>query len=667
VESRDGISALSKAFAKATLLPRAALRSLRPGSPLAQSDERAPARRRATNRALLLLAIEAAAVTYLLLCASLGPSALLSFLLRNEASSVVRRLLVLVPFVVGVAVRLGAGVAARSPVAEARLTRLAALFSPLLVAWPFPALFVKGTFANNELLLVALIGGTALGVEHATAKTRTALGSHLDRVRVALRRVPSALPTLLAAGLLVGMWSFAWLGSVRIHDKMLTSGFDLGIFENVFFNTLHGRTGVGMDRSYFAEHGELLIYLLLPLYALSPRAETLLLVQATLVVGAGLPLFLLAKYWLKSGFQALAVLATFLCLPAVHGSLFYDFHFLPLSAFFLLWGAYFYARRATAPFWVAILLAMSCREDVALGLFLVGSGLFVMGRSRATAMTLAALGAGWFVLVKFVWMRRFGVEAFTEYYNALIPAGSSGFGAVLRTVLSNPLYALQRTATEDKLLLALHLFGPLAFLPLRQWRTLPLLLPGLAVVGLATNRAAVSQVHFHYAMHFVPYAMIAIVAALAARARASRGPLVLAMLVASAVASVHFGAFVGKSFRTSFHEVSFSWERKDTQRRKAFRELAARIPDDASVAAGEYEAPHLARRARLLAVKEGLGDARFVIYSTRSLRWGGQDEIKRALEGKTHGVVAIKGDLALLERGASTAKNRDGMRQLEKK
>jgi uncharacterized membrane protein len=651
-----------------SVFPGAAWRSLRPGSTRTAVDERSPARRRSTSRALSLLALEAAAVTYLVVFASVGPNALLPFIERNEASPAFFRLLVLLPFVAALTVRVGAGfVAARSPAAEARLVRLSALLALALVAWPLPALLVKETFAKSELLLVMLIGGTALAVEHAAANARTALGSQLEPLLAALRRVPVSLSTLLASGLLLGMWVFACLGSIRIHDKMLTSGFDLGIFENVFFNTLHGRTGIGMGRSYFAEHGELLLYVLLPIYALVPRAETLLVVQATLVVGAGLPLYLLAKHWLGSGFQALALLAVFLGFPAVHGSLFYDFHFLPLSAFFLSWAAYFFARRARAAFWLAILLAMSCREDVALGLCFVGVGLFLIGRSCATALPLAALGAVWFGLVKFVWMRHFGAEAFTEYYDALIPKGSSGFGAVLRTVLSNPLYTLQKTATEDKLLLGLHLFAPLAFLPFRQWRTLPLLLPGLAVIGLATSRTAVSRVHFHYAMHFVPYAMVATVAALAARPRMSRGPLVLAMLVASTVASVHFGAFLGGSFRTSFHEVSFGWGSKDIRRRQAFRALAARIPKDASVAAGEYEAPHLARRARLLAVKEGLGDARFVIYSKRSLRWGGDDEIKRALEKKTHGLVALEGDLALLERGASAARNREALRELEKK
>jgi hypothetical protein len=171
-------------------------------------------------------------------------------------------------------------------------------------------------------------------------------------------------------------------------------------------------------------------------------------------------------------------------------------------------------------------------------------------------------------------------------------------------------------------------------------------------------------VHFHYAMHFVPYAMIATVAALAARPRATRAPLVLAMLVATAITTVHFGAFFGNSFRTSFHHVSFGWGEDDARRRDAFRALASRIPSDASVASGEHEGPHLARRARLLAVKEGLGDARFVIYSVRSMRWGGSDPIEKALKKGTYGVLATKEDFALLERGASTARNATALRQL---
>jgi hypothetical protein len=190
------------------------------------------------------------------------------------------------------------------------------------------------------------------------------------------------------------------------------------------------------------------------------------------------------------------------------------------------------------------------------------------------------------------------------------------------------------------------------------------LLPGLLVIGLSTSRSAVSQIHFHYAMHVVPYALLATVIGLAARPRAVRAPAILAMLVATGVSSVHFGAFLGGTFRTSFHEVSFGWDSSDARRQRAFRALAARIPKDASVAAGEYEGSHLAARKELFAVKEGLGTATYVIYSARSLRWGGREAIQEALRARTHGVVKRQDDLTLLERGADTRDNAEALRKL---
>jgi uncharacterized membrane protein len=668
VESQVGSGAWSRAVARASAWPRAALRSLEPAPPPVAADARSAARRRAVARIVNVLALEAGALAYVTTVSSLGPTGLLSFVDDNAAPPEFRRLLLGVSLGTAGAVRLGATFAVtRFPRAEERLGRLASLLALALVVWALPALYVRQTFAKSELLLVALVGGLALALDHTTRSALGALGASVQRLRAAARRLPAWLPALLAGALIGAAWLFAAAGSLRLHAKMLTSNLDLGIYDNVFFNTLHGRTGVGLGHTYFAEHGELLLYALLPLYAWRPGAETLLVVQATLVTGAAVPLYLLARRWLDSAYQALAFAVVYLSLPTVHGALFYDFHFLPLSAFFLFWAAYFFARRARVAFWGAVVLAMSCREDVALGLSLVGLGFAAFGRSRRTMLPLAILGAVWFGLVKFVWMRHFGAESFTGYYDALIPRGSSGFGAVLRTLLSNPLYSLQRIATEDKLLLGLHLFAPLAFLPIRQWRTLPLLVPGAVVVGLATNRPAVTQVHFHYAMHLVPYALIASVAALAARPRAARAPLVLAMLVASSVLTVHFGALLGERFRAGFHEVSFQWGPEDTRRRNAFLALAARIPGDASVAAGEHEGPHLARRARLLTVKDGLSDARFVIYSTRSLRWGGREPIEEALKRGSYGALATKDDFALLERGASTTKNQDALRQLGKK
>jgi uncharacterized membrane protein len=611
-----------------------------------------------------LLSIEIAALAHVLVGSRLSPRKLTEYVADNTAGDI-RSSLLWIPLATGAAAFLSLQLAAWTvPALDAAISRAAKLLSPALVAWAIAPLLVKHTLSQDELLLAGLIGAIALACERSFREVRSALLDCQPRLDVAIRRLPTWAPAALAGTLVVVAGALGCFASLRVHEKMLTSNFDLGIFENVFFNTLHGRPGWGLGRAYFAEHAEFLLFALLPIYACAQRAETLLVIQATLLAGSGVPLFLLARRWLGSGWHACALVAIFLSLPAVHGALLYDFHFLPLSVFFLFWAAYFWAVRARIPFWLAVVLALSCREDVALGVAVIGAGLYCLGRAKRTALALALVGSVWFVLVKFVWMRRFGEESFTAHYAALIPAGGQGFRDVLATALSNPLFTLRKTFTEDKLLLALHAFGPLAFIPLRQRRTLVLFLPGLVIIGLSTSRSAVSQIHFHYAMHVVPYAMIAAVVGLAARPRSLRTPAVLAMLVATAVSSVHFGAFVPGTFRTSFHEVSFDWKEDDARRQAAFRALAARIPKEASVVAGEYEGAHLAARRELRAVKEGLHAATYVIYSRRSLRWGGREAIEDALRAGTYGVVKRQGDLTLLERGLDTSKNADARRRL---
>jgi uncharacterized membrane protein len=465
------------------------------------------------------------------------------------------------------------------------------------------------------------------------------------------------------------------LSSVRVHDKFLSSNYDLGLFENLFWNTLHGSNGIAMDHRYFAEHAELLVYALLPVYAAWPHTETLLALQALLMSGAALPLFLLAERWLDSAWAALVLVLAYLAHPAIHGPALYDFHFLPLSAFFLLWAAYFHAREpACLPFWIALLLALCTREDVAIGVCAVGLGLAWNTRRAASnshyrkvrrvGLQLAVLGAAWFLLVKFVWMRQFGRGSFSMYYSELMAPGDKGFGAVLLTLVSNPLYALRQLFTREKCLLALQLLVPLGFWPLRYSRAWFLLLPGLIVVGLANSSSVIPTIHLHYATHFLPYAFVAASGALAVRSRQRRLPALLGISLASLVSTLHFGAFFRTTFQTSFHALALDWSASDAELARAFERLAAQIPGDASLSAGEYEGPHLARRRTLLSLKKGCQGADYVLYSPRSLHWGGQEDVAAALQTGSYGLVARDGDLVLLARDYDPAHNLEALQLL---
>ena len=118
-----------------------------------------------------------------------------------------------------------------------------------------------------------------------------------------------------------------------------------------------------------------------------------------------------------------------------------------------------------------------------------------------------------------------------------------------------------------------------------------------------------------------------------------------------------FGMVRYDHIESGFQLVSFAWGPRDTQHAQDLAALLPLIPEGASLSAGEHEGPHAARRRILLSIKDGPGDADYVLFGLRSLRWGGRDQIIDALERGSYGVVERRGSLALLGRGHSTEAN----------
>jgi hypothetical protein len=90
---------------------------------------------------------------------------------------------------------------------------------------------------------------------------------------------------------------------------------------------------------------------------------------------------------------------------------------------------------------------------------------------------------------------------------------------------------------------------------------------------------------------------------------------------------------------------------------RALQALTAEIPPAASVAAGEYEGPHVARRRDLFSVKDGIRDADFVLVGTQSLRWGGKDAVVEAMQSGAYGVKTRRDEFILLAKNAETSRN----------
>lgn len=167
----------------------------------------------------------------------------------------------------------------------------------------------------------------------------------LKRIRElrAADRATKSFLTLLVSWI-VGIASVALLR----YYTFRTNAFDLGIFNQAFSTTLQGRLfyetvdlTVIPSGSFLGVHFNLLMFLLLPLYALVPRPETLLVIQTVFLGLSVVPVWLMSNHVLVNRRASLLLSAVYLFNPAILSLALYDFH---LEAFMVLFlGMTFYS------------------------------------------------------------------------------------------------------------------------------------------------------------------------------------------------------------------------------------------------------------------------------------------------------------------------------------
>jgi len=125
---------------------------------------------------------------------------------------------------------------------------------------------------------------------------------------------------------------FSYVTILR-HYSFRTTGWDLGIFMQILWNTIHGTPFYYTyellkvpSGNFLALHFAPIIILLVPLYALMPRAETLLVFQSFILGLGAIPLYLLTTKVLNSRVAALGVATAYLLYPPLHGVNWFDFH-----------------------------------------------------------------------------------------------------------------------------------------------------------------------------------------------------------------------------------------------------------------------------------------------------------------------------------------------------
>ena len=558
-----------------------------------------------------------------------------------------------------------------------------AAFAPLLLHWQLWTAPRELTFA----VLAAAFGLSLQALMRVALAAPPVLPARL-RARIDARRVEIAgwfarapwLPTAIVVIAIVRYAIFFSNITIKNHFNLQTAGYDLGIENNLVWNAAHwngplfktsvqmgGPTGthVGLHQTYIS-------YLIGIPYRLLPRPETLLVLQSILIGGAAFPLFVYARRHLGAWTACLIALLCLFYAP-LHGSNLYDFHYLPFAPLFL-WTtlALLDARRDR---WaaLAIVLTLANREDMSALLIVVGMFLLLTGERPRAGLVVAAVGAAYFVIVKFIVMPRFlgGATAYVHQYKDLVPAGQHGFAGVLETVAGNPGYTATTVLHRDKFLYLLQIMAPLAFFPWRRPIGLLCSLPGFFFTMLATQYPWLTRLGFQYTAYWTSFLFLALVAnlrwlnsreraapdpAAAAQVRDSRRAWKIAMAGATLVTCYQLGpVFQQHTTMAGFLPLRVDINASDRLRHANLYALIDQIPPDASVAASEMLVAHVSSRKHAYTLYHGAYDADYILArsppESRDV-----DNYIAALRSGAYGVVAEKGVFVLFRRGAPTDK-----------
>ncbi|MGH7965843.1 MAG: DUF2079 domain-containing protein, partial [Candidatus Binatia bacterium] len=265
----------------------------------------------------------------------------------------------------------------------------------------------------------------------------------------------SASPALVAGrGVSVAWWAvlglvvvyavFFSVYTIQRHAAFLTSGFDLGLSDQMTWNTARGRpfamSGIPDVTNHLAHHLEPIVFLVAPLYWVWPDVRGLLILQAVAIAASAFPLFWYASRQVGSA-RAVIFVAIYLLFPALQGVNKFDFHFVALAPLFLLLAWNWLDERRDGPFLVAALLAAMTKEEISLLVAMMGLYALVVQRRRFGWLPLVT-GVAWFFAALLVIIPAYNETGQHEFIGFYSQWGDSGI-SVVSYLLTHPLEVLQ--------------------------------------------------------------------------------------------------------------------------------------------------------------------------------------------------------------------------------
>jgi len=408
------------------------------------------------------------------------------------------------------------------------------------------------------------------------------------------------LPLLLVVVLLaLYVLNFGVL-SVLKHSAFQTHTADLGNMDQPIWNTLHGRfveetKDDGTQGTRLTDHVEPVLALVSLSFLVYDGVESILVLQTVAIALGALPVYWLARRRLRSAWAGVAFAAVYLLLPQLQAANLTEFHAVPLAVAPLLFTFLFIEEEKPLGMWVAAVLALSVKEEIALLVFMLGLYAVIFGKRRVHGGALAALSLAWFALTTFAIIPHYSASGNSVYVGRYQSLGG-GFGSALRSLLTRPADVIRLLLSGGRPGYVFGLLAGTGFLPL-FWPVALLMGAPVLAANLLSDYPAMFSGEFHYSAPVMPFIIIGAIYGVGWLCdrlvrRGLRRSHVLAVLLAWALLwSVGYSHFRG------FVPWSLDWEVPPvTAHHRLFERFAAQIPPEAVISTTPPLFPHLSHR-----------------------------------------------------------------------
>lgn len=455
------------------------------------------------------------------------------------------------------------------------------------------------------------------------------------------------------------------------HKAFLTSGFDLGIFNQAFWTTVFenklfystGDLSFNPSGSFFGVHFSPILFLILPFYSILPSVETLLIIQSIVLALGSVPIFLISREKLGEK-TAVLISILYLAYPPLHYLNLSDFHLEAFLPVLFLFTVYYLEHEKWPHFLMFLTLSMATIEFtqiIAISIVFYG---FLLYRKRQFKNPRKA--AGYIIVAFFMSVLNFLFALLIkEYFNPYTPAVPSPF----HHLLTNPVSLLGVIFDDfgSKLSYLITFFAPLGFIPLLALEPIIMALPWIGA-SLITSYLPYHLIYFHYNGFLIPFIFIAFIKAVeriqqknhvsGARARQRVKKFLLIAFLSTIILSVYLPAQLPGS-----PPIPWNYQLPlQNEQTSLYYEVLSLVPQNASILTQNTIFPHISARseAYLYIPESGKTSVDYILVDVNSFwytweqpeQFGGRPPLSatvpKALENQEYGIVAsVKGILLL--------------------